>query len=321
MRYSPSPEPSPDYFDLAVEKAAIKPAIYEHPEFAAFIADMKALFETWRTKNSASLKGLEAGCQPKSIIQALSEDLLTHYTDKPLIDRYDIYQHLMEYWEETMQDDCYLIAADGWKAETYRVIETDKKGREKDKGWTCDLIPKPLIVARYFAEEQAAIDELNADLESATARLEEVEEEQGAEDGVFAEFEKVNKQSVSLRLKEARAAYITNTDAGAEIEVLDQWLELTNQAAELKKQLKEAEADLDAKAYAHYPKLSEAEIKTPGGGRQMVCRAGSRGSRRNGAHQPEPDRAREGTVRTLRNPAAADDRARDRTGRKSEPPS
>ena len=55
-----------------------------------------------------------------------------------------------------MQDDCYLIAADGWKAETYRLIETDKKGKERDKGWTCDLIPKPLIVARYYAKEQAA---------------------------------------------------------------------------------------------------------------------------------------------------------------------
>ena len=70
----------------------------------------------------------------------------------------------MDYWAETMQDDCYLIAADGWKAETYRVIEKDKKGKEKDKGWTCDLIPKALIVARYFAAEQAAIDQLAADL-------------------------------------------------------------------------------------------------------------------------------------------------------------
>ena len=65
----------------------------------------------------------------------------------------------MDYWAETMQDDCYLIAADGWKAETYRIIEKDKKGKEKDKGWACDLVPKPLIVARYFAAEQAAIDQ------------------------------------------------------------------------------------------------------------------------------------------------------------------
>jgi len=58
----------------------------------------------------------------------------------------------MDYWAETMQDDCYLIAADGWRAETTRIIETDKKGKEKDKGWNCELIPKALIVARYYAK-------------------------------------------------------------------------------------------------------------------------------------------------------------------------
>ena len=68
----------------------------------------------------------------------------------------------MDYWTETMQDDSYSIAADGWKAETYRIIETNKKGKEKDKGWTCDLIPKSLVVARYFAAEQTEIDKLAA---------------------------------------------------------------------------------------------------------------------------------------------------------------
>jgi len=119
--------------------------------------------------------------------------LLAHYAEKPLIDPYDIYQHLMDYWAETMQDDCYLIAADGWKAETTRVIETDKKGKEKDKGWTSDLIPKPLIVARYYAEEQAAIDQLAPELESVTAKLAELEDEHGGDDGAFAELDKVNK--------------------------------------------------------------------------------------------------------------------------------
>ena len=132
------------------------------------------------------------------------ESLLAHYTDKPLIDEYDVYQHLMDYWAETMQDDCYLIAADGWKAETYRIIEKDKKGKEKDKGWTCDLIPKGLIVARYFAKEQAAIDQLTAELESVTAKLTELEEEHGGEDGAFSELDKVNKANVTARLKEIK---------------------------------------------------------------------------------------------------------------------
>ena len=114
---------------------------------------------------------MKADCHPKQVIAALAEDLLAHYADKPLIDQYDVYQHLMDYWAETMQDDCYLIADDGWKAETYRIIEKDKKGKEKDKGWTCDLVPKALIVARYFAKEQEAIDKLAAELEGVTAQI------------------------------------------------------------------------------------------------------------------------------------------------------
>jgi type I restriction enzyme M protein len=185
-----------------------------------------------------------------------------------LIDPYDIYQHLMDYWAQTMQDDCYLIAADGWKAETARIIETDKKGKEKDKGWTCDLIPKPLIVARYFAKEQAEIETLTTDLEAVTARLAEIEEEHGGEEGAFAELDKVNKVSVAGRIKELKVTsyqlpVISDQSPvdSDELVALEEWLKLNGEEGELKKKLKDAEAELDAKAYAHYPKLTEAEIK------------------------------------------------------------
>ncbi len=177
------------------------------------------------------LKALQAGCHPKDVIAALAEDLLAHYTGQPLIDPYDIYQHLMDYWAETMQDDCYLIAADGWKAETTRVIETDKKGKEKDKGWTCDLIPKPLFVARYYAKEQAKIDQLVAELESVTAKLAELEEEHGSEDGAFADLDKVNKAKVATRLKEIK----DDKEAKDEVAVLNDWLKLNTEEADLKR--------------------------------------------------------------------------------------
>ena len=176
------------YFDLVVEKASIKSAIYDHPEFVAFIANMTAHFDKWRMKSDASLKGLETGFLPKELISSLSEDLLEYYTHKPLIDRYDVYQHLMDYWEETMQDDCYLIAQDdngGWKAETYRIIKTDKKGKEKDKGWTCDLVPKQLIIARYYPKEQADIDAQKSKLEAVIVRVTELEEEHGGDEGAL----------------------------------------------------------------------------------------------------------------------------------------
>ena len=252
----------PGYLQLSTSNVQLKQAIYEHPEFSAFIADMNSHFSIWRRRSAASLSALKVGCQPKGIIAALAEDLLTHYIGKPLIDPYDIYQHLMDYWAQTMQDDCYLIAADGWKAETARIIETDKKGKEKDKGWTCDLIPKPLIVARYFAKEQAEIETLTAELEAVTARLAEMEEEHGGEEGAFSELEKVNKAGVMARVKELQADSGRLTVDGEELAPLQEWLKLNGEEGELKKKLKDAEADLDAKAYAHYPKLTEAEIKT-----------------------------------------------------------
>jgi type I restriction enzyme M protein len=248
----------PGYLDLAVEKTAIKTAIYEHPEFAAFIAGMNAHFDAWRKKSAANLKALQPGCHPKEIIFALAENLLAHYIGQPLIDPYAVYQHLMDYWAETMQDDCYLIAADGWKAETYRLVETDKKGKEKDKGWTCDLVPKPLIVARYYVEEQSAIDKLAAELESVGAQLAELEEEHGGEEGAFAELEKVNKANVAARLKEIRG----DKEARDEAAALSAWLKLANDEAEVKKRLKDAEAELDAKAYRHYRTLTEPEIQS-----------------------------------------------------------
>jgi len=258
LRQSLFSENRPDYVDPAVEPSAIRTTIYEHPEFATFIAGMNDHFETWRKKTATELKSLQPDFQPKERIKTLAEELLEHYTGLPLIDAYDVYQHLMDYWAETMQDDAYLIATDGWKAETSRVIVRDKNGKEKDKGWTCDLIPKPLIVSRYFVEEQGTIDQLSADLETLAAKLTELEEEHSGEEGAFSELDKISKSQVSDKLKEIKG----DPDAADEVAVLNEWLKLKKGEADLKKRLKQADAELDAKAEAQYPMLSESEIKT-----------------------------------------------------------
>ncbi|MEO5812759.1 MAG: type I restriction-modification system subunit M [Rhodanobacter sp.] len=268
------------YVDLAVDKAAIKSTIYGHPQFTAFINGMNTHFDQWRERSSAALKALDAACHPKDVIAKLAASLLTHYTDQPLIDRYDVYQHLMDYWAETMQDDLYLIAADGWKASTYRVIEQKKNKdgkvtKEIDKGWACDLLPKALIVARYFATEQAAIDQLAADAEATEAQLSELEEEHSGEDAVFSGFDKINAKAVKDRLDEiARdsplpssqrklgpSASAPDNDASDEIAVLKRWQKLDRERTASKKRLKEAEVALDNLVYAKYPNLSKAEIK------------------------------------------------------------
>ncbi len=252
----------PGYLDPAVPKEAIRNAIYEHPEFVAFTRDMNRHFTRWRNRTSTALKELESGCHPKQIIADLSEGLLAHYAGRPLIDKYDVYQHLMDYWDETMQDDCYLIAADGWKAETSRVLVKNPKGKEVDKGWTCDLLPKSLVTAEYFAADRDEIARLEGELESAVSRLTELEEEHAGEEGLFAELEKVNRANVTARLKELGGSLFSDPEAGEEADALNEWLALFNRQAELKRALKEAEEKLDGSAYGKYPTLREEEIRT-----------------------------------------------------------
>jgi type I restriction enzyme M protein len=71
-------------------------------------------------------------------------------------------------------------------------------------------------------------------------------------------LEKINKANVAARLKEIKG----DREARDEAAVLNDWLKLNTEEAEIKKRLKDAEAALDAKVYAHYPTLTEAEIKT-----------------------------------------------------------
>ena len=185
------------------------------------------------------LTGFDKDGHPKALIETIAEELLAAFRQAPLLDAYDVYQHLMDYWAETMQDDAYLIAADGWVVKTSRILETDKKGKTKDRGWTCELIPKHFIVARYFAKQQAAIDAAQSELEAVTASLAELEEEHGGEDGFLGALDMIAKAEVSARLKEIKGVAGKDQDAKDEAAVLKRWLELSESETALKRALEQ----------------------------------------------------------------------------------
>jgi type I restriction enzyme M protein len=172
----------------------VKPAIFGHAEFTAFNRAATRRFADWRKAVTPQLTGFAQDGHPKALIETIAEDLLASFKEAPLLDAYDIYQHLMDYWAETMQDDAYLIAADGWVARTRRIVESDKKGKTRDKGWACDLIPKPSSSPATSPSEQAAIEAKQAELEAATASLAELEEEHGGEDAAFSGFDSITGQ-------------------------------------------------------------------------------------------------------------------------------
>jgi type I restriction enzyme M protein len=254
------------YVDLAVAPATIRAAIHDHSEFRAFTAGLAQHFEAWREGATARLKDLSLGFHPKELIGEVSEGLLKHYGNRPLIDAYAVYQHLMGYWAEVMQDDAYMIAQDGWTAKTTRIIETKKgkDGKEKtsDKGWTCDLVPKEVLVARYFAKEAAAMVDAEAERERMAAQMLAMEEEHGNEDGLFSELIEdgevvITEKAAKARLKEIKGDRTTMDEAKA----LGDWLKLAEREKDLKRTIKAAEAALDEVAEKRYPKLTEDDVK------------------------------------------------------------
>ncbi len=246
------------YEQLTVPLPELKATIAGHAEFQTFNENATRRFADWRAAATKRLRAFGVGDHPKALIETLAEELLAGFADVPLIDAYDVYQHLMDYWAATMQDDAYLIAADGWVARTSRILETDKKGKTKDRGWTCELIPKPLIVARYFAEEKAALDALQAELEAAVANQSELEEEQGGEDGIFAGYDSISAMAVKERIREIGS----DRDGADELTLLRQWLDAGNRIAALKKQIREGAVALDTLAYEKYPALTQADIQS-----------------------------------------------------------
>ncbi|GAN26151.1 type I restriction enzyme EcoKI M protein [Legionella pneumophila] len=248
---------SEKYFTINIDKAEIKDTIYHHSEFTQYMDEMANVFDGWKKNTSDILNALEKDFHPKELIYQISESLLNTYIGKTLINQYNVYQHLMNYWHKVMQDDCYLIAADGWKAPTYRIIEKNNKGKNVDKGWTCDLVPKSLVIERYFQKQQQAINELNATLEAVQSQKTEMEEEHNVDDGVFSDLDKINKNTVTAKLKELKS----EADTLEEQNILSQYLELLTQESSLKKSIKEAEAELDKFLLDFYPKLSEEQIK------------------------------------------------------------
>lgn len=266
------------YSQLNVDKTEIKNTIFHHPEFVDFTQKLANLFDEWKARNTKYLKSLTVGLKPKQVITNISEDALSTYTDKKLIDKYDVYQHIMNFWNEVMQDDCYIIAVDGWKAEPYRILVEGKNGKQTDKGWECDLVPKAYVIDRYFSKEKKHIEELEAQKETISGQIAELEEEHAAEDGYFADFDKVNKVSVQKRLNEINATkkkakketkdYNQAAEPTAEYgttaketEVLEQYLSLTEKLGELTRTIKEATIALDGKALSRYKTLTTDEIK------------------------------------------------------------
>lgn len=272
------PADRPGYCQLRVPIGDIKPTIFGHSEFAAFQATANKLFDKWKATNTPRLKKFDKNERPKHLIETISEDLLATFKTLPLLDAYSLYQHLMSYWAEIMQDDCYLIATGGWKGaaqprEIFQVKDKNNKlvwpekhdfKRGKQRRFKADLLPANLLIDRYFASERDSIAGLETELTEIEQQLEEMREDQGGEEGLLNQVIEVegDKQKIDSKAVKARLKEIGNDpDFSDECAVLQEYDALLGKKDKVKKRLNKAREELDAKLDAKYPKLTGEEIK------------------------------------------------------------
>ena len=180
------------YSEARVETPRVKETILGHDEFRSFQRSVASVFDAWRGDHEPLLLGIDEAAQPKELIQTLSEDLLARFGNFPLLDSYDVYQRLMDYWNEEMQDDVYLIVADGWAAgralrfsDKNETADFTIKRSQKTYKYVCDLVPASLVIERFFSEEQQALEQLETEVLQSTQRREDFEEQHSIEGGAL----------------------------------------------------------------------------------------------------------------------------------------
>ena len=215
------------------------------------IRESSKLFERmcngWLDYFKSSAEMLAKGNKPKNVILQWSEELMLNMSFGMMKSEgaeklnssfripnssfaYAIYEHLMNYWAETLQDDCYLISRDGWKVE---LLPPAKKNASWED-YFCDLLPVEVVVGVTFAEERDRIVRFKTELEEVTAEIASIDEKLADEDGE----DEIDEDALKVERKKHE-----------------------QKAKTLKKSIKEANEDLIRKLVKAYDEMEEDEVK------------------------------------------------------------
>ena len=264
------------YSEFLVPPDEIRSLVAASPEFIAYRKKVEDLFASWRQENQPKLTAFDKGSSPKELVSELSEALLATFQGCPLLDAYDLYQSLMEFWAETLQDDAYMISIDGWldaarPREIFQVKDKNNKSvwaEEADyivdkRRYRSDLLPGQLLTDVHFAAERDALAALRTDLETVEAELEAERDEHAVEDGLLEEVAdmdgdkpKIAAATVKRWLKENAG----DSNLVAEVDAVQRYQQLLEKQTVLKAQIKTAVTDLDKAIQAAFAGLDEAEV-------------------------------------------------------------
>lgn len=252
-----SPSPNPGYSLCNLAPGDIRKYILASDEFASFRAEVEQHLKRWKQTITPSLEQAHQAASPSELIAGLEDSVLKVFAHSSLLDKYDVYQRLMEYADTTLKDDLYLVAEDGWQASIDYEKSTNKKGVEKIKSWECELLPKSVVTEAFVPQLGAKVAELQADVASLSADVKQMKEEQTGEDGFLGEEGKVD---VKKRLAEIKRLKTGEADDAEEYEFLMQYTDTNKRLDAAKKTLKAAELELDTKLTDLYAGFSADDV-------------------------------------------------------------
>ncbi|WP_068540666.1 type I restriction-modification system subunit M [Olegusella massiliensis] len=154
------------FYELKIGKEDIRQAIYSDEEFSAYGKQIDKAFSAWKKYARPRLISVDDTLDARYFIDDLASYLIKKYEGFTLVSKYDVYQVLLAYWNEVMNDDVLLIAHEDRGYALARETENimgeytsgKKKGQEKVIGWEGRLIPKSLIIDYFFSDERDAIE-------------------------------------------------------------------------------------------------------------------------------------------------------------------
>jgi type I restriction enzyme M protein len=250
------------YSAISVNSKDISSLINKNAEIIKFKQDVHSRFEVWKKTASTRLLNIDSATRPKEFVNELGESLLNSFKDEPLIDAYAIYQGFMEYWDETLKDDVYMIVELGWlqSAKLEKVIPKSKERIDvyfnKDK-FHSETLPAIILIEKFFPVELESINTFSSELAAANEALESFFEDYGNDESIIKDYftkSRISKKDLATALK------VANLEKD-EKDLLKEYNDLITLEDAAKNALSEASDDMNRKLLSKYETLNESEIR------------------------------------------------------------
>lgn len=257
------------FYNLKVSKEQVRKTINDNPDIVNYGKRLEESFTVWKNSATEELKRITTHTQPKKLIVEIAEKILEEYKQYQLIDKYDVYQVLLEYWNKVINDDLSLIVSDERlyfqakdTVDVYTEIKSGKKkGEQKVTGWEGKLIPRSVIIENYFTNIKRNIENLENRRAQQETELEEYIQEKIEAETVLIDY---IKDSGDIDIKTLNKAVSTlkkqkKTDSETYRELAECQNKLKS-IKELKDTIKKEGETLDQSARAKYIELEEDDI-------------------------------------------------------------